>query len=123
MSETTVSALTEHQAAYVAGLVELAGWLSNNPDAIPQYHGERTINRPLQTNGAVEVFAARHDLDVFYDDWGNASTDVTFGGISFHFYGYADPDGNRDRIYRRFAEEYAAEHDLALVPADGSERS
>lgn len=122
MSETTASALTENQAAYVAGLVELAGWLSKNPDAIPRYRSGREIPQPLETNAAVEAFAARHDLEVFYDDYGNASTDVGFGGVSFHFYGYANVAGTRERIHRRVAEKFAAEHGLALVATDGGGR-
>ena len=117
MAETTVSALTEDQASYVSGLVELAGWLSRNPDGIPELAVEKLL-LPLNTNAAVEDFAARHGLTASYNDEGNASVDVTFGRVKLHAYGYVDFAEHWEHLRQRDAESFAAEHGLALVPTD-----
>lgn len=124
MTEATASALTEYQAAYVSGLIELAGWLANNPDAIPPLDEE--ILLPLHTITAVQDFAARHGLEVVYDapDDGMASVIVSYGPIRFRAYGYEDDfDTRTERVRRRVAERFAAEHGLALVPAEAGGRS
>lgn len=118
MTDATASALTDDQAAYVSGLVDLAGWLSNNPDAIPDYIDHQVL-LALLTNGAVEEFAARHGLKVVYDDEGDASVSVRFGPIKFYAYGYLVDFAERYAQRRRSAvEKFAAEHGLALVPAE-----
>lgn len=117
MADTPVSALTEDQARYVSGLVELAGWLSRNPDAIPEFDVEKLL-LPLQTNAAVEDFAARHGLTVSYNDEGNSSVELTFGRVKMRAYGYVDFAEHWERLRQRDAESFAAEHGLALVPTD-----
>jgi len=122
MTETTASTLTEDQAAYVSGLIELAGWLSQNPDGIPGIRARLLL--PLSTNAAVEDFAARHGLSVSYDDEGNASAGLAFGRVVFDAYGYVDFDEHCERTDREAAERFATRHGLALVSADtaGGER-
>ncbi|WP_158942412.1 hypothetical protein, partial [Streptomyces sp. ERV7] len=84
----------------MAGLRRLADQLERTELPVP--HDQRFL-LPLHTNLAVETFAQAHGLDVAYDPEGNASTDLAFGPIVFHAYGYVDFTGHCARQDERRA--------------------
>ncbi|MFD4596814.1 hypothetical protein ACFWPQ_02150 [Streptomyces sp. NPDC058464] len=115
-----VPALSQQARGYIDGLRALADFLESDPSLRTPSSQQLLI--PLMTNAAVEEFAAGHGLAVEYDDEGNASTDLPFGPLAYHVYGYVDFDEHMARGRERQAREWVASQGLELRPAvDGSE--
>jgi hypothetical protein len=104
------------RAEAIEGLRALAAFLEANP-SVPTFSGQR-LNVPLHTNPAVEAFAAEHQLTVEYDEEGNASTDLKFGSMTYHVYGYVDFVEHCARQAERNARSWAARKGLELRPAE-----
>lgn len=102
------------RTAFAAGLRSFADWLEQHPDELMPV-GQRML-MPLQTNGAVVAFAARHGIPVTFDDEGNARADLSFGGVGYHVYGYVDFDAHVARRQAGDALEWAEQHGLELRP-------
>lgn len=100
----------------IEGLRALADFLEANP-TIPTFTGQH-LNVPLSTNSAVEVFAAEHGLSVEYDEEGNASTDLRFGSMTYHVYGYVDFAEHLARKAERDARAWAERKGLELRPVE-----
>lgn len=119
---STSSQNSTGRAAFIAGVREFADWLEANPQITTPLNGRFLL--ALHTNPAVEAFAAEHDLTVVYDAEGNAATDVTFGPVSYHAYGYVDFAEHCERNNERQARSWADRKGLTLVPqqAEGATR-
>lgn len=104
------------RGAYVAALRQFADWLEQHPE-----YGTPTTSQlllPLTTNSAVEEFAAAHGLAVQIDDDGNASTDVKFGPISYHAYGYEDFAAFCKQNSENQARTWAERNDMVIQPRE-----
>ena len=103
--------------AFVDGLREFANFLESYPDV--ETPRDEKFLLALHTNDAVLSFAARFDRaeDVRIDNDGNASFQLAFGPIVYHAYGYADFEDFRNRLHESHARNWAAKHNMALVPA------
>jgi hypothetical protein len=100
----------------IEGLRALADFLEANP-SVPTFTGQH-LNVPLHTNPAVEAFAAEHQLTVEYDEEGNASTDLKFGSMTYHVYGYVDFVEHLARRAEQGARAWAESNGLELRPAE-----
>ncbi|MER6350564.1 hypothetical protein ABT186_01605 [Streptomyces sp. NPDC001634] len=115
------SSLNPNRDEYIAGLRELADWLEQHPEYGTPVTSQMLL--PLTTNSAVEDFAAAHGLTVEVDDDGNASTDIKFGPISYHAYGYADFNKHVKQLNERRARTWAAKNDMVIQPREGGDES
>ncbi|QQC89869.1 hypothetical protein [Streptomyces alfalfae] len=109
---------TEQRREFIAGLRALADFLEATP-SVPCSSSEERLLLPLHTNTAVQEFAAAHGLTVEYDEDGNAQINLPFGPITYNVYGYADFDAHYARRQEKQARTWAADHGLALFPAEG----
>ncbi|MGW7053066.1 hypothetical protein [Streptomyces sp. NPDC054887] len=100
---------------YIAGLRQFADWLEQNPE-IPV--SRQRLLLALQTNPAVEAFAAEHGLTVTFDGEGNAFCSLQFGLIQYYAYGYADFKQHCADLDAKRARKWAETNGLAFVPAD-----
>ncbi|MGW0537848.1 hypothetical protein [Streptomyces sp. NPDC003032] len=108
---------TDPRGEFIAGLRAFADFLETTPSAPCRSH-ERLVY-PLMANAAVEAFAAAHGLVTEYNEQGDAHTDLRFGPITYHVYGYVDFDAHYARRQEEQARTWAASHGLALFPAEG----
>lgn len=105
---------------YIAALRQFADWLEQHPQYSTPVTSQLLL--PLSTNSAVEEFAAAHGLAVKVDDDGNASTDVQFGPISYHAYGYADFTAFYEQSNERQARTWADRNGMVIEPREGGAR-
>lgn len=104
--------------ALANGLRGLADWIVRHPEDAPIWELKKPL-LALHTNQAVHEFASKYGLAVRYED-GNASTDLQFGAVTLHAYGYADFGRTCDEVDTQKAQSYADRHGLSLVPASGA---
>ena len=118
------SSETDHRAAFIAGLRDLATWLETTPAAPVSPYLHPQLPMPLHTNEAVSQTAAALGLDVATDDEGNTSCDVAFGPVVWHMYGYADFKQHVEQATERRARQWADRNGLEIRPAtsDGGAR-
>lgn len=106
--------MTEREQ-FIQGLRQLVDWLTVNPDApLPN----SLVCIPLHNNEPVRQLAEHLGTDLVTDAEGNCSTEITFGPIQYHAYGYADWTGHIDRRAAENAENYARRHNLTLTPKE-----
>ncbi|WP_405807472.1 hypothetical protein OG729_20145 [Streptomyces sp. NBC_00210] len=105
----------DERSRFVQGLRSLADWLEQTDLPVPS---DQRMLLPFHSNTAVEKFAAAHSLEVEYDNEGNASTDLAFGQVRYHVYGYVDFDQHCARADEQRARQWADEHGLVLRPVD-----
>jgi len=84
---------TDERDAFVDGLRQFAGFLDSHPDV--ETPRDEKFLLALHTIDAVVSFAARFD----------------------HVYGYADFEDFCNRLYESRARDWAAKHNMALIPA------
>lgn len=101
---------------YIAGLRQFADWLEQNPTVKAPVGDQLLLS--LLTNEAVEEFAATHGLTVVTDAEGNASTDLVFGSIVYHVYGYVDFADHLKRGKESQARSWADENDMVIQPRE-----
>ena len=108
---------TDERDAFVDGLRQFADFLDSHPDV--ETPRDEKFLLALHTIDAVVSFAARFDRadEVQIDADGNASFELAFGPIVYHAYGYADFDDFCNRLYESRARDWAAKHNMALIPA------
>ncbi|MGW1498953.1 hypothetical protein ACWCQW_10335 [Streptomyces mirabilis] len=104
---------------YIAGLRQFADWLEQHPDVEAP-----TVDRmllPLNTNSAVEEFAAAHELAVTVDSSGNAEAVLHFGPVKYVAYGYADFKAFCEKRAEEQARRWAETNSMDLHPRQGGE--
>lgn len=108
---------TRLRDAFVDGMREFADFVDSHPD-VQTPHRQKLL-LALHTNDAVLAFAARFGRakDVRIDNDGNASFDLSFGPVVYHAYGYLDFTDHCKRQAESRARDWAAEHNMALIPA------
>ncbi|WP_171108673.1 MULTISPECIES: hypothetical protein [unclassified Streptomyces] len=108
--------IAEQKQKAIDGLRALADFLESDPSLpVPT---SQYLNVPLHTNQAVEEFASARGLTVEYDDEGNARTDLKFGPLTYHVYGYVDFAEHCERNAERNARNWAARKGLEIRPAE-----
>lgn len=111
----------EKRLMAIAGLRALADFLESDPSRpVPS---SQHLNVPLMKNPVVEEFAAGQGLAVEYDDEGNASTDLKFGPLTYHVYGYVDFDAHIERHAETNARSWAERNGLEIRPAEAAQVS
>ncbi|MFZ3592246.1 hypothetical protein [Streptomyces sp. BH104] len=106
---------------YIRGLRQLADWLESNESAPTPYVADVLL--PLNSNQAVEEYAASHVLGVRYDSAGNARAVVSFGPIEYHAYGYADWDRHIAEHSEQQARTWANANDMTIQPREAGDES
>lgn len=109
------------RAQFITGMRDFADWLEQNPDV--RDPGSQRFLLSLTTNPAVEEFAARHGLTVTVDNDGNAFTDISFGPVTYHAYGYADFDQFVADQAEQDARQWADKNGMTIQPAEVGESS
>lgn len=119
-SSQTPDAADQGRAAYISGIRAFADFLESTP-SVPVPNITQRFLLPQNTNAAVEEFAAEHGSTVTYDSERNASTELTFGPVRYHVYGYEDFHQHIEQKAERDAREWAAQKGLEIRPAESAE--
>lgn len=107
--------IAEGKQGHIDALRALADWLEANPAAPVASIGQQ-FTVPLHTNSAVEAFAAEHNVEVQYDDEGNAEASVRFGPVVYRAYGYVDFKEHCERSDENRARRWAARKGMEIRP-------
>ncbi|MFZ3569926.1 hypothetical protein ACOKM5_23250 [Streptomyces sp. BH097] len=108
--------IADHRGEYIAGLRALADTLESTP-TMPCADSERIL-LPLGANSAVEEVATTHGLSVQYTEHGNAYTDLVFGPITYHVYGYVDFTAHVAQQDEKHARTWAKRHGMEIQPVE-----